>query len=238
MSLIKVHDVSLGYEGKTVAEGISFSVNLGDYLCVVGENGSGKSTLLKALLHIKAPLSGQIKVGDGFSRKSIGYLPQQTPAQKDFPASVYEIVLSGCSGRLGLRPFYNNEEKQRAKNNMTRLGILDLAKHCFRDLSGGQQQRVLLARALCASNGLLLLDEPVAGLDPVVTSELYNIIDELNKKDGVTIIMVSHDSEAVARATHVLHIHTHSHFFGTVEEYRRTALFRTFPERKEWNHHD
>lgn len=238
MPLIKANDIALGYEGITVAEGISFSVNKGDYLCIVGENGSGKSTLLKALLHIKAPISGRIEVGDGFSSKSIGYLPQQTPAQKDFPSSAYEIVLSGFAGRLGFRPFYNNEEKQRAKNNMKRLGIDSLAGHCFRDLSGGQQQRVLLARALCAADGMLLLDEPVAGLDPVVTSELYDIIDELNKKDGVTIIMVSHDSEAVARATHVLHLHTHNHFFGTVEEYRTTTLFRTFPERKEQNRHD
>ena len=233
MPQITVKNLSLGYDGISVVENLSFSICKGDYLCIVGENGSGKSTLIKALLHLKAPLSGQITEGDGFSHKHIGYLPQQTPVQRDFPASVYEIVLSGCVSRMGLRPFYSKAEKRLAYTNMKRLGIEELADRCYRELSGGQLQRVLLARALCATGDMLLLDEPVAGLDPKVTAELYEIINDLNKKDGITVVMVSHDVTAIQYASHVLHINAAHHFFGSVEEYRSSTLEYDSAERKE-----
>lgn len=220
MALITCKDVSLGYEGRIVTEHLNFEINKGDYLCIVGENGAGKSTLIKALLNLKSPVSGKIITDDGLKQTEIGYLPQQTVVQKDFPASVWEIVLSGCLNRCGLRPFYNREEKQIAKDNMEKLRISNLSKRCYRELSGGQQQRVLLARALCATKKMLLLDEPVAGLDPKVTMEMYELIDRLNKEDGITVIMVSHDIEAsVKYATHILHVSHIPLFFGKKEEY-------------------
>ncbi len=218
MALLTVRDLTVGYGSQIVAEGLNFTVNAGDYLCVIGENGSGKSTLMKTLLHLTEPVSGEIIAGDGLRKNEIGYLPQQTIVQKDFPASVREIVLSGCQARCGLRPFYNKEEKQIAADNMARMGITDLADHCYRELSGGQQQRVLLARALCATRKVLLLDEPVSGLDPKVTAEMYHLIARLNK-EGVTVIMISHDIGAALRyATHILHIGEHI-FFGTRQQY-------------------
>ena len=205
MALLTVEDLCLGYETGVVAEGINFSVNEGDYLYITGENGSGKTTLMKALLHLKEPLSGKIIYGDGLKANEIGYLPQHTMVQKDFPASVREIVLSGCQGHCGLRPFYSKEDKASADNNMKKMGIYDLARRSYRELSGGQQQRVLLARALCATRKILLLDEPVAGLDPDATENMYERISGLNK-EGVTIIMISHDMEAAGRfASHILH---------------------------------
>ncbi|MBO4697009.1 MAG: metal ABC transporter ATP-binding protein [Lachnospiraceae bacterium] len=232
MALLTVRDLSLGYESRVVAEGINFTVNAGDYLCIVGENGSGKSTLMKTLLHLKEPLGGEISVGDGLKRDEIGYLPQQTVVQKDFPASVREIVLSGCQGRCGLRPFYNKADRKCCEENMERMGITDLANRCYRELSGGQQQRVLLARALCATQKLLLLDEPVSGLDPKVTKEMYELIERLNR-DGITIIMISHDiAAAVQYASHILHVGRNV-FFGTKEEYLRSDAGRLFLSRTE-----
>ena len=227
MAQLIVEDLSLGYENQTIVEGLNFEVNSGDYLCIVGENGSGKTTLMKTLLNLKSPISGRIVTGDDLRKNEIGYLPQQTIVQKDFPASVQEIVLSGCQGRCGLRPFYNKEEKKLARENMERMGITDLAKRCYRDLSGGQQQRVLLARALCATRKVLLLDEPVAGLDPKVTTEMYNLISELNK-EGITIIMISHDiAAAVKYASHILHIGD-TVFFGTKDEYLASDAGKLF----------
>ncbi len=218
MALLTAQNLSLGYDSNVLIENINFTVNPGDYLCIVGENGAGKTTLIKTLLNLREQLSGQILIGDGLKKNEIGYLPQQTELQKDFPASVKEIVLSGCQGRCGFRPFYNKEEKELVKINMDRMGITDLADRCYRELSGGQQQRVLLARALCATKKLLLLDEPVAGLDPKVTSEMYSLIKDLNK-DGITIIMISHDIEAaLCYASHILHI-SGEMFFGTRDEY-------------------
>ena len=223
MALLTCRDLSIGYDGRVVNDRIDFVVNSGDYLCVVGENGSGKSTLMKTILGLLPPLGGEISLGDGLKHTEIGYLPQQTEVQKDFPASVWEIVLSGCGNRMGARPFYNKEEKERARRNIERMGISRLVKRCYRELSGGQQQRVLLARALCATTKLSVLDEPVAGLDPVVTSEMYELIDELNKKDGITVIMISHDIAAALRyADHILHVSGHV-FFGTTEEYKRSS---------------
>lgn len=222
MALITVSGASLGYEGKSIVTDLNFEVNQGDYLCIVGENGSGKSTLMKTLLGQKNVVAGKIEFGDGLKQKEIGYLPQQTEVQKDFPASVKEIVFSGCLNGCGMRPFYSKEQKRRALDIMERLDITNLAKSCYRELSGGQQQRVLLARALCASKKLLVLDEPVAGLDPVVTKNLYKLITDINK-EGVTVIMVSHDIHAAIEfASHILHIGNKPLFFGTKEDYKNS----------------
>ena len=227
MPQLTCSDLTLGYEGHAVLSGLNFSVNAGDYLCIVGENGSGKSTLMKTVLGLMKPLGGAIAWGEGLKENEIGYLPQQTAVQKDFPATVWEIVLSGCPGRAGKRPFYNREEKALARQNMEKMGITQFAKRCYRQLSGGQQQRVLLARALCATRKLLLLDEPVAGLDPKVTAEMYALIEGLNR-EGVTILMVSHDIAAAVRyASHILHV-GHEAFSGTVAEYRQTSQAKRF----------
>lgn len=222
MALINVSGVSLGYEGKAIVTNLDFSVNKGDYLCIVGENGSGKSTLMKTLLGQKSVISGKIEFGEGLKQSEIGYLPQQTEVQKDFPASVKEIVYSGCLNGCGIRPFYSKAQKKRAAEIMEKLHIADLADKCYRELSGGQQQRVLLARALCATKKLLILDEPVAGLDPVVTKNLYRLITDINK-EGITVIMVSHDIHAAIEfASHILHIGNKPLFFGTKDDYKNS----------------
>ncbi len=219
MAQLTCQNLCVGYDGKSVLQDLSFQVFAGDYLCVVGENGSGKSTLMKTILGLQPPVSGRILTGDGLRKNEIGYLPQQTMVQKDFPASVREIVLSGCQGRCGSRPFYNKEEKQLALDAMDKMQITQLAKRCYRELSGGQQQRVLLARALCATQKMLLLDEPVSGLDPKVTAEMYALIEKLNCEDGITVIMISHDiAAAVQYASHILHIGD-TVFFGTKDAY-------------------
>lgn len=227
MAYITVRDLSLGYDAHSIVEGLNFTVNEGDYLCIVGKNGSGKTTLMKTLLHLQEPVGGHILIGDGLKKNEIGYLPQQTVVQKDFPASAREIVLSGCQGRCRFRSFYNKEEKQLAEENMKHMGIADLASRCYRELSDGQQQRVLLARALCATRKVLLLDEPVSGLDPRVTTEMYELIKGLNK-DEITIIMISHDIAAAVRyASHILHIGAKI-FFGTRDEYLKSDAGRIF----------
>ncbi len=218
MPLLTINNLSLGYDSNKIIENLNFQVNESDYLCIVGENGSGKTTLMKTILKLQKPCGGEIIVSDGLKANEIGYLPQQTIIQRDFPASVKEIVLSGCQSRMGLRPFYDKKEKSLAEENMKKMGILELKNRCYRELSGGQQQRVLLARALCATEKLLLLDEPVAGLDPKVTVEMYETIKELNN-DGITIIMISHDiSTVITYASHILHI-GEKIFFGTKNEY-------------------
>lgn len=225
-------NASLGYEDGIVTENLNFTVNSGDYLCILGENGSGKSTLIKALLGLRPPVSGDIK-WEGFSAREIGYLPQQTPVQRDFPASVREIVLSGCLAKCGLRPFYNKAEKKLAEDNMKQLHIENLADRCYRELSGGQQQRVLLARALCATSEMLLLDEPVTGLDPKAQVDLYELIAKLNR-DGITVIMVSHDiSSALKYASHILHIGKKQLFFGTVNNYVNSKTGIDFIEKED-----
>ena len=232
MALITCEHVCLGYDGQTVLRDVNFTVSRGDLLCVVGENGSGKSTLIKGLLGLKAPEQGSITLGDGLVRNEIGYLPQQTVVQKDFPAAVREIVLSGCQGRCGSRPFYNKEEKKLAVDAMEKMQITRLARRCYRELSGGQQQRVLLARALCATQKMLLLDEPVSGLDPKVTAEMYTLIEKLNHEDGITVIMISHDVAAAVRyASHILHIGD-TVFFGTRADYLQSPQGRLFDVKK------
>ena len=219
MAQLTCQKLCVGYDGKSVLQDLNFEVFAGDYLCIVGENGSGKSTLIKTILGLQPPISGRILTGDGLRKNEIGYLPQQTVVQKDFPASVREIVLSGCQGRCGSRPFYNKEEKKLAADAMGKMQITPLAKRCYRTLPGGQQQRVLLARALCATQKMLLLDEPVSGLDPKVTAEMYALIKKLNYEDGITVVMISHDlSAALQYASHILHIGDKV-FFGTKAAY-------------------
>ena len=228
---MKCINASLGYEGSIVAEKLNFTINKGDYLCILGENGSGKSTLIKAILGLKPQVSGEIEWCGGLRKNEVGYLPQQTLVQRDFPASVREIVRSGCLAKCGLRPFYNKAEKELAESTMKQLGIDTLAKRCYRDLSGGQQQRVLLARALCATRKMLLLDEPVTGLDPKAQTDLYELISKLNR-EGITIIMVSHDITAAVRyASHILHIGGQRQlFFGETKKYVTSHIGRAFLE--------
>ena len=227
--LLACRDASLGYEGKAIWEHLDFRVCRGDYICIVGENGSGKSTLLKSLLGLLPPLSGRIERGGSLSGGAIGYLPQQTKAQKDFPATVTEVVRSGfLSGKRG-RFFYTPQEKSRALMHMGKLGILELKDRCYRELSGGQQQRVLLARALCAAGELLVLDEPVTGLDPAAAQDLYRTLDYLNKKEGIAIVTVTHDIRSALRyATHILHAGHGTYFFGTAAEYLASPWGKRF----------
>lgn len=228
MALLACNNLSLGYDGRVIVDNISFCVQSGDYLCIVGENGSGKSTLMRTVLGLQPPISGEILTGDGLTQNEIGYLPQQTQVQKDFPASVTEVVLSGFCGKNGLKPFYSGEQKELALKNMEKMGIDGLRKKCYRELSGGQQQRVLLARALCAAKKLLLLDEPVSGLDPKATVQMYEQIESLNKKDGIAVVMVSHDINSTFKyATHILHV-GHKTFFGTKEEYLNGNFGKAF----------
>jgi zinc transport system ATP-binding protein len=228
MAQITCDNISLSYENNTVLADLSFTVEAGDYLCIVGENGSGKSTLVRALLGLKSVAQGKIEYGDGLRQTEIGYLPQQSDAQKDFPASVYEVVLSGCLNSRGFRPFYAAADRKNAIKNINRLDIAELRRRSYRELSGGQQQRVLLARALCATKKLLLLDEPVAGLDPVVTGDLYQLIKCINS-DGITVIMVSHDiTGAVKYASHILHLANKPVFFGKTGNYIQSDAGRRF----------
>lgn len=237
MAILSCENVSLGYEGDIMLSDVNFQLKGGEYLCIVGENGAGKSTLVKGLLRLKKPVTGKIVTGDGLKPNEIGYLPQQTNAQKDFPASVMEVVLSGRLNRLGWKPFFTKMDKQVAEEKMELMGISHLKNHCYQDLSGGQQQRVLLARALCATGKLLLLDEPVAGLDPVVTIELYDLIARINREFHITIIMVSHDINAAMRyASHILHLSNRQLFFGTTDEYQKDEEGKRFLGGKtEWS---
>lgn len=220
MDILKCNDLYVKYDGREAVEGLTFNVVKGDYLCIIGENGSGKSTVVKALLGLVKPDRGSIEFSGNVRQRGIGYLPQQTVIQRDFPASVSEVVLTGCIPRGKLIPFYGATEKRRALDAMDRIGITDLSGRPYRELSGGQQQRVLLARAICAADDLILLDEPVSGLDPDAAAEMYSIIDDLNKNGKVTVIMVSHDMEAVRRrATHVLHMRNRPLFFGKAADY-------------------
>lgn len=219
MSLLKVSDLSLGYEGRKIVDSISFTVNQGDFLSIIGENGTGKTTLVKGLLGLIGKLSGNIELSEGITQSHIGYLSQKNLITKDFPASVMEIVLSGFlnSKRLGL--FYSKKQKAEAEDMMAKVDILNLKNASFSQLSGGQQQRVLLARALCAAKKLILLDEPTTGLDPKATADFYSLLSELNK-EGVTVIMVSHDVTGAMRlSSHILYLGKETSFFGTTHQY-------------------
>lgn len=227
MTLLRCENVRIHYDNQPAVSDVSFSVEDGDMLYVLGENGSGKTTLMKGILGLMHLTGGKIRY-EGLRKKEIGYLPQQTVVQRDFPASVYEIALSGCLNRTGLRPFYTERDKQRARDQLTKLGIADLTRTSYRELSGGQQQRVLLARALCAAEKLLILDEPVAGLDPVASAEFYALVERLNLEQNMTVIMISHDIGSAVRYAHkILHMDTGLLFFGPKSDYLQTDLYET-----------
>ena len=227
--LLKCEHVDFGYENQDAVIDVSLEVSTGDYICIVGENGSGKSTLMKGILGLLKPTEGKIEISEELKKAGIGYLPQQTAAQKDFPATVFEVVISGCLGKRGNRPFYSPKEKQTALSNLERLGIADLKKSCFRDLSGGQKQRALIARALCATDKLLILDEPITGLDPSAIQDFYNIIRKLNREEQVAILMVSHDMANIVRqAGKLLHLQQKALFWGTVQDYLKSGIGNQF----------
>ena len=227
--MLKCEHVDFGYENQDAVIDVSLEVSTGDYICIVGENGSGKSTLMKGILGLLKPTEGKIEISEELKKAGIGYLPQQTAAQKDFPATVFEVVISGCLGKRGKRPFYSPKEKQTALSNLERLGIADLKKSCFRDLSGGQKQRALIARALCATDKLLILDEPITGLDPSAIQDFYNIIRKLNREEQVAILMVSHDMANIVRqAGKILHLQQKALFWGTVQDYLKSGIGNQF----------
>lgn len=229
MALITCKNVSMGYEGRTVLNGINFKVDKGDYLCIVGENGSGKSTLMKGLLKLKLPIAGSIQMEEGLKASEIGYLPQQSDIQRSFPASVFEVVLSGRLNQLMWRPFFSRKDKQATVEKMRLLGIEQMKDQSFQELSGGQQQRVLLARALCATQRMLLLDEPTAGLDPLVAADMYSLIKEINQQYEMTVIMISHDIKAALKdSTHILHLGNKQLYYGTTEEYPLSPCGKEF----------
>ena len=231
---LEAEHITIAYEKMTVVENVSISIEAGDYVSIVGENGSGKSSLLKGILGLVPLKSGTVRFLNGISKKNIGYLPQQTLAQKEFPASVREVVLSGCLTQRGFHPFYSQAEKRMAKHNMEKLGITDLQKKTFGNLSGGQKQRVLLARALCATDKILFLDEPIAGLDPIVTGEFYEIIERLNKEDHLTIVMVSHDIDnALKYSNKILHMKDFEYFYGTRKDNVQSELGKAFLKESE-----
>ncbi len=226
MALITCEKACFAYEGRNVIHNLDLQIERGEYLCVIGENGSGKSTLIKGLLGLLAPVRGKVSYGDGLTRSEIGYLPQRTDVQNDFPASVWEVVTSGCRGRS---LFLSADMRRTAQQNIDLLGIAGICHRSFMELSGGQQQRALLARALCATRSLLLLDEPVAGLDPLVTREMYDVINMLHNERELTIVMISHDiSTALRYADRILHMSQEGIFLGTPDEYRRSELGRAF----------
>ena len=229
MPLLSFNDLTIGYENNIVLSDLSLSIEKGDYLVILGENGAGKSTLLKTMLGLIKPIKGKIVFDAEVKKTEIGYLPQQTVVQRDFPASVWEVVLSGCLARNGLKPFYSKKDKDLARENIAKLELKGFEKRCYRELSGGQQPRVLLARALCSSNKVLVLDEPVTGLDPKVTAQLYETIRSLNK-EGITIIMISHDLQALEDANQVLHL-GHQPFFGTKEQYLKSENYQAFAKK-------
>lgn len=229
--LIICRELSLGYEGQSVLNHLNLHIRAGDYLCVVGDNGAGKSTLLRGLLGLLPPLAGSIERAAELKRGAVGYLPQQTRAQRDFPATVEEVVLSGCLNQKGRRFFYSTAQRSQALMNLGKLGVLELRGKSYRDLSGGQQQRVLLARALCAASRLLILDEPVTGLDPAAAQDLYKTLTYLNKKEGMAVVMVTHDLRPALRdAGTVLHIGRRGTFLGTPAEYLASPCGKRFKE--------
>ena len=232
--LLKCEHVGFGYENQDAVLDVNLEVNEGDYICIVGENGSGKSTLMKGILGLLKPTSGKIEYSEDLKKAGIGYLPQQTDAQKDFPATVFEVVISGCLGKRGSRPFYSIKEKKEARANLNRLGISELESSCFRELSGGQKQRVLIARALCATDKLLILDEPITGLDPSAIQDFYQLVKKLNKEENVAILMVSHDmANIVHQADKILQLRQKPLFWGPMKEYVKSEIAHSFLGREE-----
>ncbi len=225
MALLTCKNAAFGYDGEIVLSGIDFSLHGGEYMCILGENGAGKSTLVKGILGLINPVMGSIEFGDGLRVSEIGYLPQQTQVRQHFPASVFEVVLSGRINSMGMRPFYNRKDREDAVKKLELMGMKGFEKRSFQELSGGQKQRVLLARAMCAAGRLILLDEPVSGLDPAATTDLYELIADINKNMGMTVIMVSHDTEAAARyASHIMHLSHTQLFYGLVKDYKNSEV--------------
>lgn len=219
MNLIEVKNLSVGYNHKAIVENISFTVNEGNAICIIGENGIGKSTLMKTLLGVLKPVSGEIIFSEN---KRFGYLPQINETQNDFPASVNEIVLSGLLNKKSFLAFYNKADKEIAMKNMEILHITHLKDKPFSSLSGGQKQRVLIARALCSTDNILFLDEPITGLDPQTKADFYETL-ALLQKEGITIVMITHNLEDfINEATHVLVVAKESKFL-TKEEYLKEA---------------
>lgn len=224
--LLTCENITVKFGSRTVLEKLSFCVEPGDYLSVIGKNGSGKSTLIRCLLKLCPVTEGAVRTAEDFQRRDIGYLPQQSGIQKDFPATVEEVVCSGCLGHHRIFPFYTRADKEEAEKNMHRLGICELRRRSYRTLSGGQQQRVLLARALCATQKMLLLDEPVTGLDPGVSAEFYDIIRELNQQDSIAVIMVSHDiANGLKDAKHILYLDENTQYYAGAEEFRHSEIY-------------
>ncbi|MDR3237835.1 MAG: metal ABC transporter ATP-binding protein, partial [Spirochaetia bacterium] len=232
MALIRCRNISFSYDENVVLRGVDFDINAGDYICIVGENGSGKTTLLKGLLGFQKAFEGEIIYDKTLSPRDIGYVPQKNPMQKDFPASVYEVVISGRLSKCGFRPFYNKADKNIADENLSKLDILPLKHKCFRELSGGQQQRVLLSRALCSAAKFLILDEPASGLDPIVSADLYQLIKRIND-DGIAVVMVSHDlNKSIEYARKILHLQNKQLFFGNTQSYVNSDIGKFFMEAK------
>lgn len=225
MNLVECKDISFSYENNVVVKNVSFKVSKGDYLCIIGENGSGKSTLVKGILGLIKPYEGNIFISEELKKSTIGYIPQQSDIQRNFPATVYEVVLSGCIKRNNMFPFYSKENKILAFESMRKLKILNLKNRCYSRLSGGQQQRVLIARALCATDKLIIMDEPITGLDQKSTLDMYNIIDNLNKEYELSIIMVSHDIKtSLNYADKILHMSNELLFYGDVKDYKQSEV--------------
>ena len=220
MSLIKCNNIEFKYDGKEILKNISFEVNKGDYLCIIGENGSGKSTLLNIISGVLKPNNGTVTLDSNLSKKEIGYLPQKSEIYENFPASVYEVVISGCVNKLSIIPFCRRKEKQIANYNMNLLEISNIKNKCFHELSGGQKQRVLLARTLCSTRDIILLDEPVSGLDPIITESFYNVVNHLNNEHGTTVVMVSHDIQNCFKyASHILYIGKELFYYGSKSDF-------------------
>jgi len=226
--LIDCQNLSFGYDGHITVSGLNFSVQTGDFLLIAGENGSGKSTLIKGLMRLLPPMEGKLNFSPDYKQSQTGFLSQQTAAKQDFPAGVMEIVLSGNLGKKGFNPFYTSTERHIAEEKLRLLEIENLKDRCFRELSGGQQRRVLLARSLCAAEKLLVLDEPFAGLDPLISAQLYRLLEKINSETGITIIMVSHEIEAAGCAKKVLHLQKQQLFFGSIDEYRKNEIGKKF----------
>lgn len=227
MSIFECKKLTVGYGDKVVCKDINFAVEKGQYVCIMGENGSGKSTLVKTILGLQKNLSGKVTFDKNFKRNRVGYLPQQNDLQKDFPATVNEIVLSGFLNSMGLRPYYKKSEKDKAKEVMDYLGIEDFGKRSFRELSGGQQQRVLLARALCATDEILFLDEPTNALDSRSINRFYKLLKDLNDA-GMTIVMVSHNVDKVLEySSHIVYLKNTMLFAGTKSDFEKTDIAKS-----------
>ena len=225
MAILTCKNASFGYDGEVVLSGIDFTLCGGEYMCILGENGAGKSTLVKGILGLISPVTGEIEFGEGLRACEVGYLPQQTQVPKSFPASVLEVVLSGRINSMGMRPFYNRKDREDAVKKLELMGMKGMERRSFQELSGGQKQRVLLARAMCAAGRLILLDEPVSGLDPAATTDLYELIADINKNMGMTVIMVSHDTQAAVKyASHIMQLSHTQLFYGTVDDYKNSEV--------------